>query len=62
MLLSYAYFEIKNIGEDNYVIGIKTDMFKRILSLSCKAYTERVLERFKMIECKANGTPIFFKK
>ena len=43
-------FEMKDLGEASYVIGIEIheNRFQMTLSLSQKAYIEKVLERFKM--------------
>ena len=43
-------FEMKDIGDASYVIGIKIhrDGFWRILGLSQKTYINKVLERFQM--------------
>lgn len=48
------------MSEFNYVIGIQIhiDWFKRTIGLSYKAYIERVLDKFKISECKANATLI----
>jgi hypothetical protein len=53
-------FEMKDLGEASYVIGIEIhrDRNQRILRLSQKAYIEKVLERFKLKNCSTSVTPI----
>jgi hypothetical protein len=53
-LLSQS-FEMKDLGEASYVIGIE---IHKMLRLSQKAYIEKVLERFKMSDCKSSVAPI----
>ena len=49
-------FEMKDMDEATFVIGIEIfrDRSRGILGLSQKAYTERVLERFKMENCSTS--------
>jgi hypothetical protein len=58
-LLSQS-FEMKDLGEASYVIGIEIhrDKQQKILRLSQRAYIEKVLERFKMSDCKFSVAPI----
>jgi len=53
-------FEMKDIGEASYVIGIKIfhDISQGLLGLSQKSYINKVLERFKMDKCSAGIIPI----
>ena len=53
-------FEMKDMGEASYVIGIEIfqDRSRRLLGLSQKDYIERVLERFGMNKCSAGDAPI----
>ncbi|KAJ9555756.1 hypothetical protein OSB04_010370 [Centaurea solstitialis] len=53
-------FEMKDMGEASYVIGIEIsrDRSRGLLGLSQKAYIERVLERFAMATCSASVAPI----
>ena len=53
-------FEIKDMDEAAYVIGIEIfrDRSHEILGLSHKAYIERVLERFKIENCSASVVSI----
>ena len=46
-------FDIKDMGEASYVIGIKIhrDRHKGILGLSQETYINKVLERFQMKDC-----------
>jgi hypothetical protein len=54
-LLSQS-FEMKDLGEASYVIGIEIhrDKQQKILRLSREAYIEKVLERFRMSDCKSS--------
>jgi hypothetical protein len=49
-------FEMKDLGEASYVIGIEIhrDRKQRILKLSQKGYIEKVLDRFKLKNCSAS--------
>ena len=53
-------FEMKDIGEASYVIGIEIfrDKSQGLLGLSQKAYINKVLERFRMDKCSASPVPI----
>ena len=53
-------FEMKDMGEASYVIGIEIfrDRSQGILGLSQKAYINNVLERFKMESCTLSPVPI----
>ena len=53
-------FEMKDMGEASYVIGIEIfrDRSQGILGLSQKAYINKVLERFKMESCTLSPVPI----
>jgi hypothetical protein len=53
-------FEMKDLGEASYVIGIEIhrDRNQRILKLSQKACIEKVLERFKPKNCLTSVAPI----
>ncbi|KAJ9560006.1 hypothetical protein OSB04_005166 [Centaurea solstitialis] len=53
-------FEMKDMGEASYVIGIEIsrDRSRGLLGLSQKAYIERVLERFVMATCSASVAPV----
>ena len=52
-------FEMKDLGKVNQCFGIELSRGKNhSVSLSQKAYTEKVLERFGMSECKPAPTPI----
>ena len=46
-------FDMKDMGEASYVIGIKIhrDRFQGILGLSQETYINKVLERFRMKNC-----------
>jgi hypothetical protein len=56
----YKNFEMKDMDEATYVIGIEIfrDRSCGILGLSQKVYIKRVLERFKMENCFASIAPI----
>ncbi|CAL1361871.1 unnamed protein product [Linum trigynum] len=53
-------FEMKDLGEASYVIGIEIfrDRSQGLLGLSQKSYINRILERYNMAECSANVVPI----
>ena len=53
-------FEMKDMGEASYVIGIEIhrDRTRKVLGLSQKAYIEKVLERFGMKHCSSIAAPI----
>jgi hypothetical protein len=53
-------FEMKDLGEASYVLGIEIhrDRRKGVLGLSQKAYIERVLEKFQMHKCSPSPAPI----
>ena len=56
----FKNFEIKDMDEATYVIGIEIfrDRSRGRLGLSPKAYIKRVLKRFKMENCSASVAPI----
>ncbi|RVW85342.1 Retrovirus-related Pol polyprotein from transposon TNT 1-94 [Vitis vinifera] len=53
-------FDMKDMSEASYVIGIKIhrDRFKGILGLSQETYIKKVLERFRMKNCSPSVSPI----
>ena len=53
-------FEMKDMGEAYYVIGIEIfrDRSQGLLGLSQKAYINKVLERFRMDKCSTSPVPI----
>ena len=53
-------FDMKDMGDATYVIGIKIhrDRFQGFLSLSQETYTNKVLERFRMKDCSPSIAPI----
>ena len=53
-------FDIKDMGEASYVIGIKIhrDRHRGILGLSQETYINKVLERFRMKDCSPSVAPI----
>jgi len=52
-------FEMKDLGEESFVLGIQIyrDCPRSILELSQKTYIEKVLERYGMQDCKSGETP-----
>ena len=56
----FKNFEIKDMGEASYVIGIEIfhDRSQGLLGLSQKAYINKVLERFRMEKCSSSVVPI----
>ncbi|KAL6329418.1 hypothetical protein AAG906_018057 [Vitis piasezkii] len=53
-------FDMKEMGETSYVIGIKIqrDRFRGILGLSQEIYINKVLERFRIKDCSPSVSPI----
>ena len=53
-------FDMKDMGEASYVIGIKIhrDRSRGILGLSQETYINKVLERFRMKDCSPSIAPI----
>ena len=53
-------FDMKDMGEASYVIGIKIerDRSQRILGLSQETYINKVLEIFRMQDCPPGVAPI----
>ena len=53
-------FEMKDMGEVSYVIGIEIfrNRSQGLLGLSQKGYINKVLERFRMESCSAGIVPI----
>jgi len=49
-------FEVKDMGEVSYVIGIEIfrNRLQGLLGLSQKAYINKVLERFRMERCSTS--------
>ena len=53
-------FDMKDMGEASYVIGIKIhrDRFRGILGLSQETYINKFLERYRMKDCSPSVAPI----
>ena len=53
-------FEMKDMGEASYVLGVKIvrDRAKRLLGLFQETYIKRMLERYHMQDSKPMDTPI----
>ncbi|TQE12682.1 hypothetical protein C1H46_001702 [Malus baccata] len=53
-------FEMKDLGEAHYVLGIEIvrDRRQKLLGLSQKGYIERVLNRFNMESCNKADVPV----
>ena len=53
-------FEMKDMGEASYVLGVKIvrDRAKRLLGLSQETYIKRMLERYHMQDSKPMDTPV----
>ena len=53
-------FEMKDMSEASYVIGIKIsrDRHKEVLGLSQETYINKILERFQMKDCSPSIAPI----
>ncbi|KAJ4744662.1 Gag-Pol polyprotein [Rhynchospora pubera] len=55
-----SMFDMKDMGEASYVLGVKItrDRTKRFLSLSQETYVKKILERYDMDGCRSVDTPI----
>jgi hypothetical protein len=55
-----SYFDLKDLGEASYVLGIeiRRDSRKGVLGLSQKSYIEKVLKKFNMHKCNLMPAPI----
>ena len=53
-------FEMKDMSEANYVLGVKIlrDCSKKLLGLSRETYIKKIIERFQMQNCKPIDIPI----
>jgi Reverse transcriptase (RNA-dependent DNA polymerase) len=53
-------FDMKDMSEASYILGVKIeiDRSKKILALSQEHYIRKVLEKFRMQDCKSIDTPI----
>jgi Reverse transcriptase (RNA-dependent DNA polymerase) len=53
-------FDMKDMGEATYILEVKIerDRSKKILALSQEHYIRKVLEKFRMQDCKSIDTPI----
>jgi hypothetical protein len=53
-------FEMKDMGEASFVLGVKIlrDHSRKLLGLSQETYIRKVLEQFHMQDCKPIDTPI----
>jgi hypothetical protein len=53
-------FETKDMGEENFVLGVKIirDRSKKLLNLSQKTYIKKILEHFHMHNSKPIDTPM----
>jgi hypothetical protein len=53
-------FAMKDLGEAQYILGIKIyrDRSKRMLGLSQVTYIDKILDRFKMKDCKKGFLPM----
>ncbi len=53
-------FEMSDLGELHYCLGMEfeRDRANRTITMSQSKYTEEVLKRFNMEECKPIGTPL----
>ena len=58
--LLFKHFDMKNLGEPFYVLGIQIlhDRPSGILRLSQQTYIERILKMFNMQACSSGKTPI----
>ena len=58
--LSIFFFEMKDLGDTSFVLGIQIDRVRSrgILGLSQMSYIDKVLKRFDMQGCKPHDTPV----
>ena len=51
-------FEMKDLGEGSYVLGVKIlrDCSKQLLGLSQETYIKKMLQRYHMHDCKSMDT------
>jgi Reverse transcriptase (RNA-dependent DNA polymerase) len=56
----YIFFEMKDLGESSYVLGLKIhrDCSRSILGFSQQVYIDKVLKRYDMEQCKPEDTPM----
>ena len=56
----FENFDMKDMGDVTYVIGMKIhrDKFRGLLGLSQETYINKVLERFQMKDCSPSIAPI----
>jgi hypothetical protein len=55
-----SHFDIKDLGEASYVLGIEIhrDRRKGVLGLLQKSYIEKVIKKFNMHKCNLTSAPI----
>jgi len=53
-------FEMKDMGEAKFILGVKIhrDRSKNLITLSQESYIEKILERFRMRDCKSIDTSV----
>ena len=53
-------FEMKDMGDANYVLGVKIiwDHSKQLLGLSQETYIKKMLKRYHMHDCKPMDAPV----
>ncbi|KAI0993873.1 hypothetical protein K3495_g14311 [Podosphaera aphanis] len=54
----HSTFECTNLGVAHYNLGIQVDITNQGISLNQKAYINKILERFGMLDCHPVGTPL----
>ena len=56
----FGHFDIKDLGEASYIVGIQIlrDKTNGVLSLSQRMYIDSILKRFNMQSCFLRKTPI----
>ena len=56
-------FKMKDLGEPENFLGMRIirDRQNKILALKQTEYTEKILERFNMTECKTQRTPMMIR-
>ncbi|RVW77281.1 Retrovirus-related Pol polyprotein from transposon TNT 1-94 [Vitis vinifera] len=55
-----THFDMKDLGEASYVLGIKIlrDRANEVLKLSQRTYIEKILKRFNMHNCSSTRAPV----
>lgn len=55
------HFRMRNLGEIRNLLGVRVRRKENSIYLDSESYIDKVLERFKMDQCKGAATPMEFK-